>query len=284
MIARAGAMARGLYRRVAALAVFALLVSAVAPRAETASAERLGGVLRLDEVVAVLREEGEANGRDLDRDMLGASGGAWWAQQVRRIHDAGRMKAVMVRALHETMSEAEIAASIAFFESATGQSILTLETAARRAMVDPEVEAVARAAHAQVQGSGDSRLAAVARFVAINDLLERNVAGVMNATYQFYRGMADGGAMKLDDRSILADVWSGEEETRADTENWLYGFLLMAYRPLSDAELEEYNAFSRTEAGQALNAALFEGFEVMYRDISYALGLAVAKAMSASEL
>ena len=89
---------------------------------------------------------------------------------------------------------------------------------------------------------------------------------------------------KLDDRAILADVWSGEEETRADTESWLFGFLLMAYRPLSDVEMADYNAFSRTGAGQALNAALFEGFEVMYRDISHALGLAAAQAMSFSEL
>ena len=64
----------------------------------------------------------------------------------------------------------------------------------------------------------------------------------------------------------------------------LFGFLLMAYRPLSDVEMADYNAFSRTGAGQALNAALFEGFEVMYRDISHALGLAAAQAMSFSEL
>ncbi|MCB1365564.1 MAG: DUF2059 domain-containing protein [Rhodobacteraceae bacterium] len=284
MTARAARMARGAWCLVRALAVCAALLPPPAARADGATAERLGEVLRLDEVVAVLREEGEANGRELDRDMLGGNGGAWWARQVARIHDADRMKAVMVQALGNTMSDAEIAAGIAFFDSATGRHILTLETSARRAMADPEIEAIARAAYAQVQGSDDARLAAVARFVAINDLLERNVAGVMNATYQFYRGMADGGTIKLDDRAILADVWSGEEETRADTESWLFGFLLMAYRPLSDVEMADYNAFSRTGAGQALNAALFEGFEVMYRDISHALGLAAAQAMSFSEL
>ncbi len=43
-------------------------------------------------------------------------------------------------------------------------------------------------------------------------------------------------------------------------------------------------AFSRTETGQALNEALFQGFDYMIDAISYRMGEAVARAMDASDL
>lgn len=276
-------MASRWMRPVAVFGAVLMLILPVSVRADEA-AQRLAATLQLDEVITVLRDEGIAHGRELDQDMLGGTGGDYWRRQVERIHDRDRMRAAMVRAFRDGMSEAEIAGSIAFFDTDTGQTILALETSARRAIADPQVEAIARASYDELRGSDDPHFAAVARFVEVNDLLERNVAGVMSATYRFYRGMADGGALDLDEGSILADVWSGEAETRADTESWLYGFLLMAYRPLDADAMAAYNAFSETPAGRALNAALFDGFDALYGDISYGLGRAVAQAMSGSEL
>ena len=51
-----------------------------------------------------------------------------------------------------------------------------------------------------------------------------------------------------------------------------------------DRLLETYLAFSRTDAGKALNAALFDGYEAMYRDISYALGRAVALSAQGNDI
>ena len=45
---------------------------------------------------------------------------------------------------------------------------------------------------------------------------------------------------------------------------------------MSDAEFDAYIAFSETEAGQALNRALLEGFDVMYEGVSVELGRAAA--------
>jgi len=88
----------------------------------------------------------------------------------------------------------------------------------------------------------------------------------------------------MSERDILAEVWSSEEETRVDTREWVYAFLLMAYRPLEDGVVEEYTDLSRTAPGRALNRALFAGFNTMYDDISYALGMAVAREMQVQEL
>jgi hypothetical protein len=261
----------------------AALVLAVAP-AMAATVETLAKVLQIDDVVAVLRDEGIEHGRAIDRDMLDGQGGEWWADQVAAIHDPGRIRAGLVAALAAGMNPDEIDAAIAFFDTAGGQALLAYETAARRAMADPEVEAIARAAYDQQRRNRDARFDAVARFVAVNDLVERNVAGTLGATFHFLRGMSDGGGLDWSEAEILDDVWADEEETRRDTASWIHGFLLMAYRPLDLAELDAYVTFSGTDAGQALNAALFDGFESIYADISHALGAATARAMAASTL
>lgn len=269
-------------RRVA-LTMLGALVLAAAPVA-AATVETLARVLRMDDVVAVLHDEGIEQGRAIDRDMLDGQGGDWWAGQVARIHDRARIRADLVAALAAGMNQDQIDGTVAFFDTPRGQALLVHETAARRAMADPEIEAIARASYDRQRRDRDDRFDAVARFVAVNDLVERNVAGTLGASFQFLRGMADGGRLDWSEAEILADVWADEADTRTDTESWVHGFLLMAYRPVELPDLKAYVAFSETDSGRALNAALFHGFEVAYGDISYALGLAVARAMAASTL
>lgn len=241
-------------------------------------------VLRLDEVIEVLRAEGLGFGDELDRDMLGGLGGAFWAAQVARVYDRGRMADAVRMALANGMTERQTADTIAFFATRRGQHILSLENSARQAMANDEVEQIARDTYAALKGSDDPRLAAVTRFIEVNDLLERNVAGSLSSSLYFMRGLVDGGASRMSEAEITADIWAQEGETRRDTESWLYGFLLLAYRPLSDADLEAYIDFSATPAGQALNAALFAGFDSMYLGISHALGVLVAEATTSSDL
>ena len=110
------------------------------------------------------------------------------------------------------------------------------------------------------------------------------MVGAMNASMQFYGGLVDGGALELSQDEILRDVWEQEEETRTDTREWVHGFLLMAYGPLEDSTLKTYTALSETPAGEAMNRALFAGFDRMYGDISYALGRAAARQMQTQDL
>ncbi|MFO8127697.1 hypothetical protein [Yoonia sp.] len=120
----------------------------------------------------------------------------------------------------------------------------------------------------------------------MNDLIEANVVGSLNSSYAFYTGLIDGGAMPADvtTETALQNVWSQEPDVRSDTTEWVYSFLLMAYQPLSDAELEAYIAFSRTEAGQDMSGALFSAFDGMFDDISRGLGLASSRFMVSQEL
>ncbi|MGD9864718.1 MAG: hypothetical protein AB7S99_16065 [Pseudodonghicola sp.] len=267
-----------------ALALLVLLLVA-GPLRAAAGAEDLARLLRVDDLAQALHEEGLSHGGDLDSGMLDGQGGDHWAAEVARIYDTDRIAAAVRRALAEGLSAAQIAESAAFFGSPRGQTIVGLEISARIAMRDRQVEQTARAAYEQLLETGDDdRLAAIRRYVEVNDLIERNVTSAMNASYRFLSGMAEGGAIQLDDAAVMAQVWGEEEATRAETESWLYAYLLMAYRPLAPEDLAAYIAYADSAAGRALNAAMFEGFDSLYQGISFALGLRLAAAMRASRI
>jgi uncharacterized protein DUF2059 len=247
-------------------------------------ADNLSRVLRLSDVIAIMHDEGLDYADDLNNDMLAGQGGAFWNDSIKRLYDPDRIEATLRDSIAAEMDGAQIAQAVAFFETELGQRILTLETSARAAMFDPDVEEIARANYHSLATSEDARLAAVTRFVEVNDLLGLNVAGALTSNYQFYRGLVDGEAMSLSEDEILTEVWQQEQEITDDTTGWLFGFLLMAYRPLSMDEIESYIAFSDSSAGRALNRALFDGFDIVYSAISYELGLSVARVMKSSDL
>lgn len=247
-------------------------------------AGKLARVLRVGDLALALHEEGLVHGRSLEREMLSGRGGTHWMDEVARIYATERIAGAIRQALSDRLASEHAAASLTFFDTPLGQEILALEVAARISMRDPQIEEMARAAYDDRKRGEDARLQQIARFVVVNDLVERNVAGAMSASYQFFRGLADGDAIDLGEAEILAEVWAEEQETRTETESWLFGYLLMAYQPLSYAELERYIAFSKSPAGGALNAALFEGFDVLYRQVSYELGLRIAAALKASDI
>jgi len=261
-----------------------LCLALAAPAAAQDAADRLLDLVGMPRMIEVMQEEGLDYGADLAADMLpgGTSGG--WSSTVARIYDRSLMEQTVRQGFDAEIGDTDLAPLVAFFDSAEGRRIVELEVSARRAMMEDSVEDAARADYLQRVGEGDDRLALVERFVDANDLIEANVVGALNSNYSFYRGLVQGGALEMSEAEMLDDVWSQEDETRGDTREWLYGFLLLAYGPLEDAALEAYVALSMTPEGRAMNRALFAGFDRMYAEISYALGLAVAREMQSEEL
>lgn len=240
--------------------------------------------LQIEAMLEIMREEGLAYGADLGSDMFATGPNARWQALLSEIYDIEKMRTVMRTGFEAILQDAEAAPLIRFFSSETGTEIIALELSARRAMIDDDVEEAARAAYRARAGSSDTRLDQLTEFIELNDLLEANVSGALNASFQFYRGLVDGGGFSMSEADIIADVWSQEEETRTDTREWLYGFLMLAYQPLDDAQLEAYISLSSSPEGRVLNRALFAGFNAMYEEISYALGLAAAQQMQGQDL
>jgi hypothetical protein len=259
---------------------------AVSAQEAGSDVQALYEALRLTDIVQVMRDEGIAYGDEIGADLFGGAPPADWQETVARIYDPARLEPQVMEALAAATAGQDIGPILAFFTSEPGSTFIDLEVSARQAMLDPEVEQMAKEAAAVAMADESPLYAQIERFVAANDLVETNVVAAMNSTYAFYLGLMDGGAFpaEMTESDILGDVWAQEPMIRANTEEWVYSFLLMAYGPLSPEDMEAYIAFSETDAGRAANRAIFAAFDGMFEDISLALGRAAARYMATEEL
>lgn len=275
-------------RPLAAQAAVCLFFSTAGPALAADDAAALQAALKLPEVFSVMSEEGLDYGRQLEEDMFPGSGGRQWQEAVAGIYSTERMLEDFGAAFEAELSQGDTdtAAMLDFFSSDLGQRVTTLEVSARRALLDEAVEDASRLKLEEMQAEDDPRLDLIAEFVTINDLVEANVTGGLNANYAFYLGLADADALGRDmsEDEVIAEVWGQEEDIRAETDLWIHSYLAMAYAPLTDAELEEYIAFSQTEAGKDLNRALFAGFDVLFVDVSRQLGRAAGAVLAGQDL
>lgn len=245
----------------------------------------LVAALRLDDMVQIMRAEGIIYGEELALEMFANGTSQTWKDQVSHIYDADTMfnqvEAGLRIGLEGTPGLTDL---VAFFQSDLGAKIVSLELDAREAMVEDDIEQAAIETYGALDGTDDPDLVAVTRFVEANDMIAFNVSATLNSFYHFYVGLVDGGASDMTERELLASIWDQEDMIRDDTRDWIYGYLLLAYDLLETSEINAYADLSMTPAGQKLNAALFAGYNTMYDDVSYALGIAAAGQMSAQDL
>lgn len=253
--------------------------------AETPAADTYD-LLRIPELLEVMREEGMGYGETLAGQLFDDPEEPGWAGTVSEIYETGRLARVF-RAEFDRMlegDEATRAAAAAFFEAELGQTILGLEIEARRALLDEPVEEAAALAYEDMADRRDPRVALLEEFAMANDLVEANVAGALNANLAFLKGMAAVGSGPEDTEALLADVRGQAEQVRAETVDWLFPFLALAYQPLSDQDLKAYIAFSTSPEGQRLNRALFAAFDVLFSTVSADLGRAAGLELKGQDI
>lgn len=249
-------------------------------------ANALYDALGLPEIVEIMREEGLDYGATIESDLFPERGGDGWRDTVSRIYDEETMNDTMRSRIAADLDEVDVAPLLEFFESERGRRIVGLEISARRALLDPDVEDAAEVAAAELREDDPARFGLLEEFVEVNDLVESNVMGAMNSNYAFYMGLMEGGAFGggLTESDILSDVWAQEAEIRADTEDWVYSYLALAYDPLPDEDIAAYVDISRTDAGRALNRALFAAFDELFMSISEGLGYGAAGFMVGEDI
>jgi len=241
-----------------------------------ADSHRVAALLRLDDIVTIMREEGLIFGRDLGQDMLRPGQEPEWKSLVSQIYDMPKMTEVLMDEFTLHLPEEHCSHVEAFFTTPLGQKIVAGEINARRAFLDPETENAAYEVLRNPSPETMIRIEAIADFMLRNQLIEYNVAGGLTANYKFFQGLVQGGYIILSEEEILKEAWAIEDELRRDTRDWLLAYLMLAYKDLTLEEIEAYARFSTSHAGKALNAAVFVGFDRMYADLSLALGLGVA--------
>lgn len=261
--------------------------SEAAGRAGAGTVEALSEALLLPEIVDVMAREGQAYSEELAESLFGgAPPPASWAAAVDAIYDPSRMEARILDGLEASLEGTDVAAMTDFYAAEPGRTFAALEVSARESMLDGDVEQAAKEAAAVAMADEDPRLDLLARYDEAIDLVDSNVAGALNASFAYYMGLMDGGATDggVSAEDILLDVRASEPRVRADTTEWVYSFLLMAYAPASDADIEALIGFAETEAGQDLNAALFTTFDALFEDVSRELGLAAARVLTTQDI
>jgi hypothetical protein len=250
---------------------------------------KLSATMQISDILSVMRQEGFDYGKTLEEEMFPGKGGAAWAATVDGIYDEAAMKSLFDKALIAELGAADPATLEvieAFFGSDRGQRILTLEVEARRALLDQETENAAKLHVEELAAKDDPRLALIQKFADVNDLVEMNVAGALNANLAFFKGMASAGGFEnqMTEDQMLQTVWSEEPAIRDETETWLFPYLALAYQPLSDDDMQAYLSFSGLAEGKVLNAAIFAAFNELFTEISGNLGQAAAKQIHGEDI
>ncbi|GFE66929.1 DUF2059 domain-containing protein [Litoreibacter roseus] len=241
--------------------------------------ERYFKALQMEEVFEILQEEGIAGGVEMAEGDPEITSSPAWISRLEAVYSKDAMNQAFRDAMDE-VAQVELAEdAVAFFETDLGQRIVRIELDARTALGDEAVEEAARETAKQMVREDPIRVTLYDKFINVNNLVDSNVAGALNANLAFYRGLATSPtyAEGMTEGFILSTVWAQEPEIRADMEDWTRNFSTLAYSALTDAELKEYIAISETPSGQKLNTILFTGFDKVFERQSYELGRATAE-------
>jgi len=265
--------------------ILCLILALILPTASWADQiDDLFAALQGPASVSILRDEGMANAAEMEQWMLGRPTSARWARGLESVYDVTRMETRMRAGFRTALEGVDIAPLLAFYRGPIGSRMVALELSARQAFLLSEVEEDARATWRQ--GDGGPHATAIDDFIRQNDLIERNVTGALNSNHAFLVALAQG-APDLETRTepeILRDIWDEADGIRADTDEWMHAFLTMAWAPLSPQDVAAVMTLSNTPEGQALNHALFAGFDVMFEEVSHLTGLAIAGLLGEQDL
>jgi hypothetical protein len=265
---------------VAALGFTGAITGAItgAALAQTSDADALFDLVGLPQIVAIMRDEGLDYGETIARDMFPAGMTPRWAAQLDRIYDTDTMVAQMRQAFVAALDGQDVSGALDFYGSDLGQRIVTLEIAARAAMLDPTIDATSKEFAVEQAQADTPRYRLINDFIVANDLIEANVVGGLNSNFAFIDALVSGGATLpgVTADSLLADVWAQEDAIRASTAEWITAFLLLAYAPLEDAEIAELTSFSQTPAGRIMTQAVFTAFDEIFVLVARDLGSAAS--------
>ena len=232
--------------------------------------------LGIAELTGILARDGHDYGDTLDEAMFGGKGGPRWKAAVSRIYDPAVLKARFSRAFEGALAgQPQIVADAnAFIATPAGQRIMKLERQARETLLDPDAREAAEVNAAKLRDARSPRLKQIRRLIEAGDLIEGNVASGLTGSAAFNEALVatQPPEQRLPEEDRMAQVWRQESEIRASTTSWLVTFMVLAYEPLTDEELQAWVDFSASDTGKALNQALFTAFSETFREVMAELG------------
>lgn len=257
-----------------------------------AAAEDLSQAYLLPDLFEIMAEEGRHSALEDGSATLQGRALAELNRAIEAIYDPARMHDAFVAVLTAELEAAPdvVEDALEFARSPLGQEILQLEISARRALLDDEVDEIARLALAEARGprapaAKSARLEMVRARVDANDLVELNVSLGLNSSLAYYSGLMSGNAPNaVGPEDLLQMVWMQEPAIRAEIEDWVESYFLLSYQPLSDEDLQAYIDYVSTPLAQSFNRAMFRAFDVVFSDISLAVGTVMGRGLMSEEL
>ncbi|ARO14907.1 hypothetical protein BVG79_01563 [Ketogulonicigenium robustum] len=272
-----------MWRNLICAAALSCAASGALADVDREKADALFNALLLPQITDLMSREGIEFGLSLAPNMTGGAASDTWRQAVEAIHDPEWMQAEARSEWYVALEGVDIDPILAFATGEPAHSLLQMEVSAREAMLDDDLRETAIEFAAVEMARETPRATLIAQLMAANDLLEGNVASGLNANLAFYNGMAESeGDMPTD--AVLAEVLGRADDMRASTAEWLYAFLLLAYTPASDADIEGMITFAGTPAGKTLSRVSGVAFDPMIEQISHNLGRAAARLLVSEEL
>jgi len=238
--------------------------------------------LNMADIISIMQDEGKRDAAGTIEIYTGQMVDDGLNARIDAIFDKTEMQIVLINKTSEKMTDTQIATATEFLNSDVGARANTLETTARRAISDDTIED-----YALSQFNDVTELPRYTQFrdiIDALDLIDQNTYGAMGAQYVFMTQLGQSDQMALTDADINELLRAGEAELRDGIREWLYGFFNMAYAPLSDKDLATYVAFQKSEAGKALNTALFAGFNELSVRHAEKMGRLIAELMQVQDL
>lgn len=258
------------------------------PQAPDSAIAAFADAYLLPDLFRIMADEGMEYGASVREDFGINVSADSWTQTVRALYDADAMEAEFLSHFADALAgRADVLSdALDFAQSDLGARVLHLEISARDALLDPNVDAAAREALADMREAGHPRLDLIGARITVNDLIDLNVAVSLNTAFAFYNGMmaAHRPDFAQTPQELLAQLWDQEPVIRADTTEWIYAYFVLSYQPLSDADLAAYTDFSASDSGVVLNNAMFTAFGATFDGISDALGRAAGTALQSTDL
>lgn len=248
----------------------------------------LADAMHFPRLFTAMEKEGKAYAAELEAELFAGRASTGWHAAVDKIHDADLMSAQAVAELRSRLAaEPDLVAQMTrYFTSEEGRAVVEAEITAREALLNEDLREAALGAMDRLEADNAPRGAQLNRLIEIHDLIEQNVAGAMNSSLAFSRGLnafAPKG-MVLPEGDMLADLYAQEPQIRSETVDWLRSYLALAYQPVGDEALQRYIEFCASEPGMELNTALFGTFDVLFNRASEALGRATGQEMLGQDI
>lgn len=257
------------------------------PSLRAASAQDVSRAYLLPELFEIMASEGRNSVLADGAIPLQGRALADFERDVARIYDHDTMHDAFLATLTADLDSAPdvVQDALEFAQTDLGKRVLRLEISAREALLDDEVDQIARMTLEEARTDPAQRLEMIRARVDANDLIELNVSLGLNTSYAYYQGMLSENAVNgLDSEQLLFLVWAQEPEIRADIEDWIESYFMMAYQPLSDDELQAYIDYVSQPLAQAFNRAMFRAFDALFTDISIAVGRALGRRLNVEDL